>query len=147
MLKTLSPLALTFARAQKQSTGVSSYLTSSPLSLNIEKAQTFSIAATEYSQLGIQFVTGMNGSDIVVKNISGVDGPFQQQMKAAGVQFIGCNLESVDGEVVPSYVNSQIIVNAMKRRWAANNRVELTFCNEKHRDALKKIQSLDNFVQ
>ncbi|KAL7542529.1 hypothetical protein ACHAXR_011895 [Thalassiosira sp. AJA248-18] len=142
MLKQHTPLALTFARAQaNQTSAVKTYLTSSPLSLDVESAYTFSIAATDYSQLGCKFANGMNGTDIVVKGISGVDGPFQQQMKASNQPYIGCKLESVDGEAVPSYVNSQLIVNAMKRRWAANGRVELTFCNEMHRDALHKVKS------
>ena len=145
MLKQYTPLALTFARAQaKQTSTVKTYLTSSPLSLDIESAYTFSIPAADYSHLGCKFVTGMNGVDVVVKDMSGVDGPFQRQMNASKQPFIGCKLESVDGEVVPSYVNSQLIVNAMKRRWAANGRVELTFCNETHRDALCKVKSLDD---
>ena len=143
MLKQYSPLALTFARAQaKQASTVKTYLTSSPLSFNVESAYTFSIPAADYSHLGCRFVTGMNGSDIVVKEISGVDGQVQQQMKAAKRSFIGCRLESVDGEVVPSYVNSQLILNAMTRRWAANGRVELRFCDDKHKDALQKVTDL-----
>ena len=140
MLKTMEPLALTFARATKKSSTVKSYLTSSSLSLDIEAAYTFSIAASGYSHLGLNFVTGMNGSDIIVKNISGVEGPFRRQMKASKHSLIGCRLESVDGEVMPSYVNSQLIVNAMKRRWAANGRVELVFCNERQRDVLQKLE-------
>lgn len=143
MLKEITPLALTFARAQaKQTSTVKSYLSSSPLSLDIESAHTFSIAAEDYSHLGCKFVTGMNGSDIVVKNICGVDGPFKRQMDASTYPFLGCKLESVDGEAVPSYVNSQLIGNAMKRRWNTNNRVELTFCNETHKDALRKIKPM-----
>ncbi|KAL9186078.1 hypothetical protein ACHAXT_005316 [Thalassiosira profunda] len=145
MLKTLEPLALTFARAQanKKTSTVKSYLTASPLSLDIEAAYTFSIPVPDHSYLGCKFVTGMNGSDFVVKKIGGVQGQFQRQMRASKQPFTGCKLESVDGEVVPSYANSQLIVNAMKRRWTSNGRVELTFCNERQRDALHKLESLE----
>jgi len=146
MLKQYTPLALTFARAQakqQKTSTVKAYLTSSPLSLDIESSYTFSIAAADYSHLGCQFVTGMNGSDIVVKGMIGVEGLFQRQIKASNQPFVGCRLVSVDAEIVPSYVNSQLIVNAMKRRWTTNGRVELTFCNERHRDALRKVESLD----
>ena len=144
MLKEITPLALTFARAQAdQSSMVKTYLTSSPLSFDVESAHTFSIPSSDYSHLGCKFVTGMNGSDIVVKEISGVEGPFQRQMRNSKRPFIGCKLQSIDGEAVPSYISSQLIVNAMKRRWAANGRVELTFCNDTHRDALYQIGSLN----
>lgn len=145
MLKQYTPLALTFARAQakKKSSTVKTYLASSPLSLDIESAYTFSIPVADYSHLGCHFVTGMNGSDIVVKDMSGVEGLFQRQMKASKRPFVGCRLESVDGEIVPSYVNTQLIINAMNRRWAANGKVELTFCNEKHQNDLWKIESVD----
>ena len=89
MLKKFSPLALTFARAQaKQSSTVKTYLTSSPLSLDIESAYTFSIPAADYNHLGCKFVTGMNGSDIVVQVMSGVDGPFKSQMTSCWLRPI-----------------------------------------------------------
>jgi hypothetical protein len=141
MMKQQSPIALTFARAQtKKASTVKSYLTSSPLSLDIESAQTFSIAAADYSQLGLTFATGYNGTDVVVKNISGVEGPFQSKMKETELPLIGCKLEAVDGEIIPNYVTSQLVINAMNRRWSANNRLELTFCDEKHRDNVRKHQ-------
>lgn len=144
MLKQYSPLALGFARAQaKQSSMVKTYLTSSPLSLDIEAASTFSLVSSDHSRLGCRFVTGMNGTDIVVKDIMGVEGPFQRQMRESKQPFVGCKLESVDGEVVPSYVNSQLIVNAMKRRWAANGRVEIVFCDDRQKDALRDIMLSD----
>ena len=122
---------------------VKTYLTSSPLSLDIEAASTFSLVASDYSCLGCRFVTGMNGTDIVVKEIMGVEGPFQRQMRESKQPFVGCKLESVDGEVVPSYVNSQLIINAMKRRWAANGRVEIVFCDDRQKDALRDIMLSD----
>lgn len=143
MIKQQSPLALTFARADtKQSSTVKSYLTSSPLSLDIESAYTFSIEATDYNHIGCSFGVGYNGTDVVVKGISGVEGSFQRQMKATKLPLTGCVLESVDGEVVPSYAKSQLIVNAMNRRWTSNRRVELTFCNRRHKEAVHKLGSL-----
>ena len=140
MLKQLSPLALTFARAKAKQSTVKTYLTSSPLSLDVEAATTFSVAALEYSQLGCVFATGYNGSDIVVKSITGVNGMFQKQISAAG-NFTGCKLESIDGEFLPSYVNVPLIENALKRRWAASSKIELTLCNEARKEALLKLAS------
>lgn len=142
MMKQQSPLALTFARAQtKKASTVKSYLISSPLSLDIESAQTFSIAAADYSQLGLTFASGYNGTDVVVTSISGVEGPFQRKMK--DLPLIGCRLEAVDGETIPNYVTSQLVINAMNRRWSANNRLELTFCDEKHKYNVRKLQDSD----
>ena len=145
MLKQYTPLALTFARAQADQTStVKTYLTSSPLSLDIESAYTFSIPADDYIHLGCKFVTGMNGSGIVVKHMSGVDRPFKRQMNSSKYPFLGCKLESVDVEAVSSYVNCQLIVNAMKRRWAANGQVDLAFCNETHRKSLRAVKSCND---
>lgn len=144
MLKQYSPLALTFARAQaKKVSSVKTYLSSSsPLSFDLESAHTFSIPSPDYDYLGCSFVTGMNGSDIVVKKMTGVAGSFQRELKASKQSFIGCTLETLDGEVVPSYANTQLIVNAMKRRWAASGQLELTFCDDRQKDALRNIISL-----
>ena len=140
MLKQHSPLALTFGRATKDASAVKTFLTSSPLSFDVESAYTFSIPASDYSHLGCKLVTGMNGSDIVVKEINGVDGQVKRQMNKS---LLGCRLESVDGEVVPTYVNSQLILNAMTRRWTANGKLELTFCDDRHKEALQKVTDLE----
>jgi hypothetical protein len=139
MLKRLSPLALTFARADSEKK--THYIRSSPLSLNIEAAHIFSIEATDYEHIGCTFVVGHNGTDIVVKSINGVEGSFQRQLKETKLPLIGCVLQSVDDEIVPSYVNSQLIINAMSRRWAANDSVKLSFCNVKQRTAVHQITS------
>lgn len=137
MLKRLSPLALTFARAN---TGQrSGRLRSSPLSLNIDAIQTFSLEAADYDHIGCTFVVGNNGTDIVVRSINGVQGTFQRQMNASELPLIGCVLQSIDDELVPSYVNSQLIVNAMTRRWASNGSVKLTFCNQKYKAVVREI--------
>lgn len=139
MLKRMSPLALTFARADtKQKSGRSR---SSALSLNIDAVRTFSLEAFDYDHIGCTFVVGNNGTDIVVRSISGVEGSFQRQMNATKLPLIGCVLESVDDEIVPSYVNSQLIINAMSRRWVGNDSVKLTFCNQKHKDDVRKLCS------
>lgn len=138
MLKRLSPLALTFARADTEK---KARMRSSPLSLNIDAISTFSIAAADYDHIGCTFVVGNNGTDVVVRNINGVEGSFQRQMNDTKLPLVGCVLESVDDEVVPSYVNSQLIINAMSRRWASNVSVKLTFCNQKHKAAVHKICS------
>ena len=140
MMKQQSPLALTFARAQKKASKVKSYLSSSPLSLDIESAETFSVAAADYTQLGLTFTTGYNGTDVIVKTIKGVEGPFQRKMKQNTKPLIGCKLEAVNGEIIPNYVTSQLVVKAMNRQWSANNRIELTFLDENHRDDVRKEQ-------
>jgi hypothetical protein len=138
MLKSLSPLALTFARADTEK---KARLRSSPLSLNIDAINTFSIEAADYDHIGCTFVVGNNGTDIVVRSIIGVEGMFQRQMNATKLPLIGSVLECVDDEVVPTYVNSQLIINAMSRRWASNGIVKLTFSNVKHKSAVHKIGS------
>jgi hypothetical protein len=142
MLKSLSPLALTFARANTEQKA--SRLRSSPLSLNIDAIQTFSLEADDFDQIGCTFVVGHNGTDIVVRSINGVEGLFQRQMNATKLPLIGCILESVDDEIVPSYVSSQLIVNAMSRRWATNDSIKLTFCNQKHKTAVHQLCSLSS---
>jgi hypothetical protein len=143
MLKEYSPLVLGFARAKAKQTRVQA-MTSSALSIDIETATTFSVAASNHHHLGCKFAAGMNGTDIIVKDIIGVEGPFQKQIKESMQPIIGCKLESVDGEVLPSYANPQLIVSAMKRRWDTNGRVELLFCDERQKDALMDIISTES---
>ena len=146
MLKQYTPLTLNFARAQAQTKKTSSvkiYLTSSPLSFDIEAATTFSLVASDYSHLGCRFGSGMNGSDIVVKDVMGIEGTFQRRMRESKLPLVGCKLESVDGEIVPSYVNPQLMVNAINRRWTANGRVELVFSDEKQKDAINRMIKSD----
>ncbi len=139
MLEQQSPLKLTFARANSAQTTAKRMLSSSPLSLDVASANKFTVDAPNFEQLGCRFAVGYNGTDIVVKSITGVEGIFQRQLKDAKEIIIGSYIESVDGEVIPSYVTPQIIINAINRRWTANGQVEITFCNEKHRDAVRNL--------
>ncbi len=140
MLEQQSPLKLTFARANTSAqTTAKRMLSSSPLSLDVASANKFTVDAPNFEQLGCRFAVGYNGTDIVVKSITGVEGIFQRQLKDAKEIIIGSYIESVDGEVIPSYVTPQIIINAINRRWTANGQVEITFCNEKHRDAVRNL--------
>ncbi|KAL7549489.1 hypothetical protein ACHAWF_012758 [Thalassiosira exigua] len=152
ILEEHEPLALTFARAQaKPSSAVKGYLTSSPLSLNVETARTFSIPAPDHTRLGCKFVTGMNGSDVVVREMGGVVGSFQRRMKALEdlrqPTLVGCRLASVDGEDLPSYATPQLISSTLKRTWAANGRLRLTFCDEAHKEALSRLKPLTDSLQ
>jgi len=140
MLEQQSPLKLTFARANTSAqTSAKRMLSSSPLSLEVESANKFNVDAPNFEQLGCQFAVGYNGTDIVVKSITGVEGIFQRQLKDVKKSIIGSFIESIDGEVIPSYVTPQIIINAINRRWTTNGQVEITFCNEKHRDAVRNL--------
>mmetsp|Transcript_31228 Transcript_31228/g.62202 ORF Transcript_31228/g.62202 Transcript_31228/m.62202 type:complete len:151 (+) Transcript_31228:46-498(+) len=140
MLEQQSPLKLTFARANTSAqTSAKRMLSSSPLSLEVESANKFNVDAPNFEQLGCQFAVGYNGTDIVVKSITGVEGIFQRQLKDVKKSIIGSFIESIDGEVIPSYVTPQIIINAINRRWTTNGQVEITFCNEKQRDAVRNL--------
>ena len=48
-------------------------------------------------------------------------------------------VESVNGQVVPSYANANMVSSAIKTSWSRNGSVEILFCDEQRKNWLKSI--------
>lgn len=96
--------------------------------------QTFSIAATSYSQLGFKVSENTSSGDVIVTEFHGVRGYFQENLSGLFVDDAKeIAIESIDGQSVPSYATSEIVMNAMKRNWNKNGKLEILFCNDEER--------------
>jgi hypothetical protein len=139
MLKDLSayPIGLTFARPQRQSEENRSWRGANPKNeeISAESAETTCVTAEAYEQLGL--VLDIQGfSDIVVKDLEAVPGPFQQLtigFKDSATKQVHLSIESVNGEFVPSFANTQMVKSAMDRSWKSENRVEVLFCDDERK--------------
>lgn len=126
------PVALTFGRPGQ---GQSRWLASSN-AFDMESAETFCVTANSFDELGCKFGTGQDADDIVVTDIHGVPGPFQDKLSPfiESKENMNLSIESINGQVVPSYATPDMVLNAMKRSWSSDARVEVLFCHDARRD-------------
>jgi len=125
----LFPLALTFARPSQDSRWGS---------FKMETATTFCITANKIEELGCEFGQGKLPDDIVVTNLFAVKGPFRK-MLGDSKEWLGMAVESIDGQIVPTYATPKMITSALQRSWKTNEKVEIMFCDDIQRDRLKTL--------
>jgi hypothetical protein len=131
------PIALIFARFKAANRWYGSGST------NISNAAKISVYIDEPADLGIEFDAGTNDGDIIVKSFLAVKGPIQRILlqRAKARQWEGLVLESIDGQAVPSYANTEMVFRAMQQSWNNNNKVEICFCDEKRKAWLRSFAS------
>ena len=129
------PICLTFARPQSD-TRVATF----DLDM-LDK--TISVVADTRDKLGFTIGIGQQPNHYVVKAFKAVIGSFQNAMieKLGPTKCMGLRIYSIDRELVPSYANCDIVMNAMKRAWSRQDQMELTFCDE---GQYEQFQSLVN---
>lgn len=125
------PIALTFARPKQSE---NRWAAQSAGRFSVNAAETHCIAADSYDQLG-SVVEGRNGTEVVVTDLFAVPGPFQKAMRPfLDVGGKVClTIEEINGQFVPSYATPSIVMNAMKRSWAGNKKLELLFCDDERK--------------
>ena len=132
------PIGLTFARPQRTGSNDRSWYSSgSPRKeeLSMNSAETLCVTADSYEQIGVVLDTS-GFSDIIVKDLKAVPGPFQYSsnvLKDPQTQSFHCSIESVNGEFVPSFATTKVLINAMDRSWKSQNRVEIVFCDDERK--------------
>mmetsp|Transcript_20005 Transcript_20005/g.40703 ORF Transcript_20005/g.40703 Transcript_20005/m.40703 type:complete len:677 (+) Transcript_20005:256-2286(+) len=127
MLRNESPLALVFARPKREDRW---NVMGGSASIDFEGAETFTVAASDYDQLGCEFAIGQMAGTVVVKSFGAVKGFVRQNMEAQlGQNILGLSLETVAGQVVPSYASPEMVKNAIARNWPT----DVVFCNNVQR--------------
>lgn len=124
------PIGLTFARPQTGSGGRwASKKSNEPIS--DFDADTICVTCTSQNQLGCILDTESNG-DIVISDFSSVPGVFH-----AGLSKYEENdgkyhlaIDSINGQFVPSYATKDMVMNALKRSWKNEGRVEIILCDD-----------------
>jgi len=130
------PLALTFGR---ESQGTSRWAYDS--SFDLDQAFTFCVTIDSFDELGCTLEVGSDAEDFIVKEFHGINGPFQRQI-LSDMKYhkcVGLAIESINGEVIPSYATCDIVMNAMKRQWAVDKNIELLLCNIKKKNLIEQL--------
>jgi predicted CopG family antitoxin len=131
------PAGLTFARPLKSSSDFRGWFTVAPKEERIEMgcSETICISAEAYEQLGIKLAM-KSFSDVVVKDLAAVPGPFQILTNTFADKETGTihlSIESVNGEFVPSFANPKLVRSGMERAWKNDARVEVVFCDDERK--------------
>jgi len=131
---TLYPMGLTFARPAKDTNrwnGASS--------IDIDTAETFCITANTPDQLGIEIGLGRDKDSIVVNNVFAVKGQYQEKLTSGESSYLGHAIESIDGQVVPSYTSASMVSQVIEKKWSDSGRVEILFCDDEGREWVRKL--------
>lgn len=132
------PIALTFARP-KQAVG-SRWTLSGQKDFSIESAETQCVTAERFEQIGCVFES-QSSSEIILTDLFAVPGSYQLAMKpyTDNNGRLELSIESINGQFVPTYASKDIVLNAMKRSWASDGRVEVLFCDDKRKEWMKEL--------
>lgn len=124
------PMGLTFARPRQGSTLWDASF-GEPHLLRDDEAETICITSESKERIGCLFDQGESG-DITVRDFHGVSGLFHRA-------FIHCiendlqlplSVESLNDQVVPSYVTVDIVKSALKRSWNSDGSVTILLCDD-----------------
>jgi hypothetical protein len=131
------PAALTFARPKH----LGNRWTSTNQKFSAEDAETTSVTANSFEQIGCVFES-LRNLDIVVSDLFAVPGPIQVAMRPT-VEHNGqlnLSIEAINGQFVPSYASTSIVMNAMKRSWSTNGKVEILFCDDERKSWIHRLE-------
>ena len=130
-----SPLALTFARPKREERWTN--VMGSTTADMIDGAETFTVAALDADQLGCNFSAGQAAGTIVVGSFKAVKGCVMRTMeKELGKAIIGLSIESVAGQVVPSYASPAMVKAAVARNWPT----DIIFRNTVQEEWIEKLK-------
>jgi len=129
------PMSLMFARAKTSNRWFSGS------SLDITNATKFNVTVNRKDELGCEFEGGNQYGDAVVKNFVTVEGPIQRILLANKDRrrWLGMSIESIDGQVIPSYANCDMVLNVMQQSWKKHKRLEFVLCDDAHKRWLQQL--------
>ena len=125
------PIGLTFARRVQQN--LSRWALSTD-EFSDSDAETICVTASSQDRLGI-LLSQMDNGDITVSDFQGVPGIFQRAMEKYKRKNGKLNLavESINGQIVPSYSSIDIVRNALNRSWTNSETTLLTLCDDEQK--------------
>jgi len=138
------PIALTFARPrQKERQWVASlHGVHDDGRFDVENADTICVTANSFNQLGCVFESRKSSREIVLTDLFAVCGPFQTAMsKHKDINGkVHLSIEAVNGQFVPSYATTDIVMNAMKRSWSNDGKIAINFCDDQSKDYVHNLE-------
>jgi len=133
-----SPLLLTFARPKREERWAN--VMGSNAADIFDGSETFTVVASDADQLGCNFSAGPMAGTIVVGSFKAVKGCVMQTMeKELGKAIIGFSIESVAGQVVPSYASPEMVKAAIARHWPT----DIVFKNIAQEEWVEKLQQCE----
>ena len=120
------PVGLTFARPRR-----------SDGPLLDDQVDTICVAAESRQLIGSVFGKTEYG-DVIVTDFLGVPGIFQRTFAACTRSTLPLSIESVGGEIVPSYASVEMVRNALKRKWNSEKALEMVLCDDELKDWVHK---------
>lgn len=139
--KDFYPMGLTFARPKPAATA--RWTTSGGAEdFSDMDADTICITVESPDRLGCIFDLRPDG-DIVVKDFIAVPGVFNRALARLADRKgrLHVAIDSLNGQFVPSYATLQIVQNALKRSWNAEERkVDLWLCDDEKRDWIGSLE-------
>jgi len=128
--KAYYPIGLTFARPQSKAGSRWSAQPNGDGFSDFE-ADTICVTCTSQSQLGCILDTEDNG-DIVISDFNSVPGLFHSSLSKYqdndGKFHVA--IDSINGQFVPSYATKDMVMNALKRSWNNEQKVEIILCDD-----------------
>jgi hypothetical protein len=136
------PMGLTFARPKSEDNNASwSFLNSKQSSpkgdkalFNDDESVTVAVSTERLDLLGCVFDVEGGTNDVVVTDFYAVPGYFQSALAPVayrgGSTLVKLAVESINGQFVPSYASKDMVLNAMRRSWSKERRVEILLCDD-----------------
>ena len=140
------PIGLTFARPKsiEQTSWTKNFVSGSRSDeFGLEAADTICVTAESWEQLGC-VVEMRNVADVVVTDLKAVPGPFQGAMntlKDPETHQLHLSVESVNGQFVPGYATTKMVMGAVERSWKSENRVEILLCDDERKNWVQALTS------
>ncbi|CAB9516018.1 expressed unknown protein [Seminavis robusta] len=102
---------------------------------NDEDSETVAVSTERLELLGCVFDVAEGTNDIVVTDFYAVSGYFQNTLspvarRDGSSQIVKLAVESIDGQFVPTYASKDMVLNAIKRSWSKERRVEVLFSDD-----------------
>ena len=100
-----------------------------------DEAETVAVSTERLELLGCVFdVAEGTSADVIVTDFYAVPGFFQSSLMPltgpGGRRMVRLAVESINGQFVPSYASKDMVLNAMKRSWSKERRVDVVFCDD-----------------
>mmetsp|Transcript_42112 Transcript_42112/g.63581 ORF Transcript_42112/g.63581 Transcript_42112/m.63581 type:complete len:90 (-) Transcript_42112:909-1178(-) len=66
-------------------------------------------------------------------------GQYQEKLTSGESSYLGHAIESIDGQVVPSYTSASMVSQVIEKKWSDSGRVEILFCDDEGREWVRKL--------
>jgi len=124
------PMGLTFARPRQKDSTWSSHF-SAAKQFSDDEAETICVTVERFADLGCVFE--LLNTDVVVNSFCAVPGAFQDALgryKDSTSNRMHASIDWLNGQFVPTYATTHMVLNALTRSWKKDKRVEIWLCDD-----------------